>query len=131
MKIDKELAELIEEISGTNPSACMKCGKCTGRCPAFDEMEYHPHQFISMIEHGRVEELANSKSIWNCLSCMACVERCPRNAAPGTLIEAVRLYVIRQQGGNHLKPEDIPEKIVADPEIPQQLLMGSFRKYSK
>ena len=83
MKIDKELSELVKQISGTNPSTCMKCGKCSGRCPAFDEMDYHPHEFVSMVEKGRIEELMNSKSLWNCLSCMACIERCPRNVSPG------------------------------------------------
>lgn len=129
MKIDKELSEIIKQISGTNPSTCMKCGKCSGRCPAFDEMDYHPHEFVSMVEKGRIEELMNSKSIWNCLSCMACIERCPRNVAPGGLVEAVRLLVIRQQGGNHLAPEDIADKL--DNELPQQALMSAFRKYSK
>ena len=27
----------------------MKCGKCSATCPAYDEMEYHPHQFVSMV----------------------------------------------------------------------------------
>lgn len=129
MKIDKELSELVKQISGTNPSTCMKCGKCSGRCLAFDEMDYHPHEFVSMVEKGRIEELMNSKSLWNCLSCMACIERCPRNVAPGGLIEAIRLLVVRQQGGNHLAPEDIAEKL--DDELPQQALMSAFRKYSK
>lgn len=129
MKIDKELSELVKQISGTNPSTCMKCGKCSGRCPAFDEMDYHPHEFVSMVEKGRIEELMNSKSLWNCLSCMACIEICPRNVAPGGLIEAIRLLVVRQQGGNHLAPEDIAEKL--DDELPQQALMSAFRKYSK
>ena len=129
MKIDKELSELVKQISGTNPSTCMKRPKCSAICPAFDEMDYHPHEFVSMVEKGRIEELMNSKSLWNCLSCMACIERCPRNVAPGGLIEAIRLLVVRQQGGNHLAPEDIAEKL--DDELPQQALMSAFRKYSK
>jgi heterodisulfide reductase subunit C len=129
MKIDKELAKIATELANTNPSACMKCGKCSGRCPSFNEMEYHPHQFVSYVEKGRLEELMESDSIWNCLSCMACVERCPRGVAPADLVEAVRLLVVRQQGKNHLAPEDIPEKL--DSELPQQALMSAFRKYSK
>ena len=37
--------------------------------------------------------------------------------------------VIRQQGMNHLKPDDLPGKL--DDEIPQQALMAAMRKYSK
>ena len=92
-----------------NPRKCMRCGKCTASCPAFDEMDYHPHQFVSMVENGRIDELLRSRGIYLCLSCFACVERCPRNVEPAKLIEAVRLAVIRQQGENHLPAEKIPQ----------------------
>ena len=107
----------------------MRCGKCTASCPAFDEMEYHPHQFVSMVENGRIEELLSSKGIYTCLSCFACVERCPRNVEPAKLIEAVRNAVQRQQGMDHLKPERIPE--ILDEELPQQAIAAAFRKYKK
>ena len=40
---DKNLMEDIRRISGVNPRKCMKCGKCSGTCPAYDEMDLHPH----------------------------------------------------------------------------------------
>ena len=121
-----------EEIlrrSGVNVRKCMKCGKCSGTCPAYDEMEYHPHQFVSMVEKGEIEALMQSPSIFKCLSCMACIERCPRGVEPGKLVEAIRLEVIRQQGMNHLKADAIPALL--DDDLPQQALMTAFRKYSK
>ncbi len=125
----KDLIETIADITGVNPRKCMKCGKCTASCPAFDDMEYHPHQFVSMIENGRIEELMNSESIYRCLSCFACVERCPRQVEPAKLIEAVRLVVIRAQGGDRLKPESVAGQI--DPELPQQAITSAFRKYKR
>ena len=119
----------IQEISGVNPRKCMKCGKCTATCPAYDQMEYHPHQFVDMVQTGRVEELMASKGIYTCLSCFACVERCPRNVEPANLIEAVRLAVIRQQGGNHTKPDQIPGLL--EEGLPQQAITSALRKYSK
>ena len=128
----KELVrENILRISGSNVTKCMKCGKCSGTCPAYDEMEYHPHQFVYMVETGDIEPLMNSKSIYKCLTCFACVDRCPRGVEPAKLIEAVRLEVIRQQGKNHLKADDIPAIVNADEEIPQQALVSAFRKYAK
>lgn len=82
--------------------------------------------------HGRkrrIEELLSSKGIYTCLSCFACVERCPRNVEPPKLIEAVRNAVERQQGMDHLKPERIPE--ILDGELPQQAIAAAFRKYKK
>lgn len=116
-------------ISGVNVRKCMRCGKCSGTCPSYDEMEYHPHQFVYMVETGKIKPLLESSSLYKCLSCFACVERCPRGVEPAKVVEAVRLAAIRQKGNNHLKANQIPELL--DDETPQQLLVSAFRKYSK
>ncbi len=129
MNHKEELTATIRRITGINPRKCMKCGKCTATCPAFDDMDYHPHQFVDMVEKGQIEKLMASNGIWNCMSCFACLERCPRQVEPAKLIEAVRLMVIRQQGQNHLKPEQIPALL--DEELPQQAITTAFRKFAK
>lgn len=126
---EKETAQRVIEISGVNPRKCMKCGKCSATCPSYDEMEYHPHQFVDMIDKGQVEKLLDSESLYKCLTCFACVERCPRGVEPAKLIEAVRLVKIRQQGQNHLKADMIPD--ILDDDMPQQAIVSAFRKYSK
>ena len=125
----EERIESILKISGTDVKKCMKCGKCSGRCPAFNEMDIKPHQFVSLLGQGRVDVLLESDAIWNCLSCMACVERCPRGVAPAAVVEAVRDTVVRAQGKNGLKAEEIPP--IVDEFIPQQLLFSAYRKYNK
>ncbi len=124
-----ELKETILRISGVDPKKCMKCGKCSGTCPAYDEMEFHPHQFVAMVNSGDIEPLLNSESIYKCLSCFACTQRCPRDVEPAKLIEALRLCVIREQGKNYLKSDDIPKLL--DDELPQQAIVSAMRKYSK
>ena len=126
---NKYLREEIIRQSGVNPKKCMKCGKCSATCPAYDEMEYHPHQFVSMVESGNIEPLLNSESLYKCLSCFACIERCPRGVEPAKLVESVRLSVIRQQGKNRMTANDVPALL--DEDVPQQLLVSAFRKYSK
>ena len=128
-KKTENLRDEILRISGVNPLKCMRCGKCSGTCPSYEEMEYHPHQFVYMVETGDIEPLLASKSLYQCLSCFACVERCPRNVEPAKLIEAVRLSVIREKVKNHLKPDDIPGLL--DEEMPQQAIVSAMRKYSK
>ena len=126
---NQELVETIKRISGVNPRLCMKCGKCSASCPAYDEMDIKPHQFVSYVLHGDIDELCASRSIWKCLGCFACVERCPRDVKPGKLIDGVRQAVIRKRGGSHLYPEQIPEML--DPELPQQLLVSVLRRERK
>ena len=109
MSTAKKQAELIKEISGVNPLKCMKCGKCSATCPSYNEMDIKPHQFVSYVQNENIEALAESKSLWKCLSCFACVERCPRDVKPGKLIDAARQLVVRQKGQTYLSPDEIPE----------------------
>ena len=126
----KELQkEQIERMSGVKVLKCMRCGKCSATCPSYDEMEYHPHQFVYMVEKGEVQKLMESESIYKCLTCFACVERCPRDVEPAKVVEAVRLEAVRQQGKNHLKPDAIPE--LWDEDLPQQAIVTAMRKYTK
>ncbi len=129
MSSEKKLAEEIREISGVNPLKCMKCGKCSATCPSYNEMDIKPHQFVSYVINEEIESLVNSKSLWKCLSCMACVQRCPRDVKPGKLIDAARQLVVRQRGGDYLKPDEIPELL--DEDVPQQLLVSAFRRYRR
>ena len=129
MNKNEALREQVLRTSGVDVRKCMRCGKCTATCPAFDEMEYHPHQFVYMVEKGEIEKLAASPSIYKCLSCFACVDRCPRGVEPAKLVEAVRLSVIRKQGQNHFKPDEIPAMLEED--MPQQLFVSALRKYAK
>ena len=122
-------AEQIKEISGVNPLKCMKCGKCSASCPSYNEMDIKPHQFVSYVQNGDIEALAASKSLYKCLSCFACIERCPRDVKPGKLIDAARQIVIRQRAQEGLSPDEIAALL--DEETPQQLLVSAFRKYRR
>ena len=129
MSHGKNQAELVRDISGTNPLKCMKCGKCSATCPAFNEMDIKPHQFVSYVVNNNVEELVKSESLWKCLSCFACVERCPRDVQPGKIIDAARQLVVRERGGSYLTADEIPELL--DDETPQQLLVSAYRRYKR
>ena len=121
--------EMLSQISGVNPLKCMKCGKCSASCPSFDEMDIKPHQFVTYVINDDVQALAASVSAWKCLSCFACVERCPRNVQPGKIIDAARQILIRQRGQEGLSPDEI--SALLDEDTPQQLLVSAFRKYRR
>ena len=36
---NERLKEQVVRMSGVNPLKCMRCGKCSATCPAYDEME--------------------------------------------------------------------------------------------
>lgn len=129
MNDNKKQAEKIKEISGTNPLKCMKCGKCSATCPSFNEMDIKPHQFVSYVINENIDALVQSEKLWKCLSCFACVERCPRDVQPGRIIDAARQLVVRKRSQAYLSADEIPELL--DPELPQQLLVSAFRRYRR
>ncbi len=127
--MSNSLKDWVDITSGVNVLKCMRCGKCSAACPSYDEMEYHPHQFVYMVERGDIEPLMASQSLYKCLTCFACIERCPRDVQPAKVVEAVRLAAVRRQGCNHLIPDQIPEML--DDDLPQQAIVTAFRKYTK
>lgn len=127
--MNNSLKDWVDITSGVNVRKCMRCGKCSATCPSYDEMEYHPHQFVYMVEKGDIEPLMKSDSLYRCLTCFACIERCPRNVEPAKVVEAVRLAAVRKQGNNHLIPDQIPAML--DDDLPQQAIVTAFRKYTK
>ena len=126
---NKILKEQIIEISGVDIKKCMQCGKCSGTCPAYESMEYHPNEFVYMVNDEDVESLIKSNAIYKCVSCFACVDRCPRGVEPAKIIEAIRLLAIRQKGQNYMTADDIPD--LTDENIPQQAIVGAMRQYFK
>ena len=38
----------IRAIAGVDTRKCMRCGKCSASCPAYNEMDIRPHQFVPM-----------------------------------------------------------------------------------
>jgi len=124
-----QLKERIQEISGVNPLKCMRCGKCSASCPSYEEMDIKPHQFVSYVINDNLSALMSSKAIYQCLSCFACIERCPRGVEPGKLVDAARQLVVRQKGQDYLTADEIGELLNED--VPQQLLVSAFRKYKR
>ena len=122
---DKNLREDIRRISGVNPRKCMKCGKCSGACPAYDEMDYHPHQFVDMVESGRIDELMSSKGIYRCLSCFACVRFILISPEELRIPEHVRSEILDKNGIDYIETTSLDEA------MPQQAITSAFRKYKK
>jgi heterodisulfide reductase subunit C len=69
---------------------CHQCGKCSSGCPAASFLDFRPRRIMTMVQLGMIEELLKSEVIWSCTQCLACKERCPRDAAPYDVLEALQ-----------------------------------------
>jgi heterodisulfide reductase subunit C len=73
--------------------ACINCGTCTAICPAAEVYDYEPRTIANLVQtrdDNVIEELLKSDTIWYCGECMSCKTRCPRQNAPGLIIQALR-----------------------------------------
>jgi len=98
--------------------SCTECGRCTAECPANTTGKKLSPRKIMMDVRDRVEEVGRgidkngkefndgksllndfitSEEIWACTSCNACVEACPLNIDPLSIIMELRRYTVMEE----------------------------------
>ena len=84
----KEVADIIKEEGGEAFKLCYQCGICTATCPWHMVRSFPPRKMIHQAQLGLSE--FESEDMWQCLTCGACVERCPRGVAIIDIMRALR-----------------------------------------
>jgi heterodisulfide reductase subunit C len=126
-RLGSEFVKKIKELSGENLQLCYQCGMCSGICPAASNMDLSPRQVIELARLGMQDEIAESKTVWICASCLACTVNCPRGFDLSRLMEAIRLLTLRKNV-DHVKPEQISPEERDD--IPQIAMVSGLRKFT-
>ena len=126
-KSRREFIKKVKELSGQNLQLCYQCGMCTGNCPAASNMDISPRRIIELARLGLEEEIANSKTVWVCASCLACAVNCPRGFDLAKVMEAIRLLTLRKNI-DRVRPEDIPPQERSA--LPQIAMVSGLRKFT-
>ena len=82
---------------GANALNCLLCGSCTAGCPV-NEIDdgYNPRKIMRMILLDQKDELLNSKELWKCNQCHACVSHCPQDVRFADVLRALRELAAEQ-----------------------------------
>lgn len=102
-----------------NAYTCTECGRCTSACPASLTGKELSPRAIMMKTRDRMEEVGKNidtnggefkddgkqllndyitpEELWACTSCNACVEECPVNIDPLSIIIDMRRYLVMEQ----------------------------------
>jgi heterodisulfide reductase subunit C len=126
-KLSGEFARKVKEISGEDIALCYQCGLCSAGCPVAFAMDILPRQIIRLVQLGLESDIAKSKTIWLCASCLTCSVRCPRGLDLARVMETLRLINLRKNI-DYMRPAEIPSDALA--ELPQIVLVSSFRKHT-
>jgi heterodisulfide reductase subunit C len=126
-RLSGDFAKKVKEISGEDILSCYQCGMCSAGCPIAFAMDLLPRQIIQLVQLGLEEDIAKSKTIWLCTSCLTCSVRCPRGLDLAKVMEALRLISLRKNI-DYVRLAEIPPDALA--ELPQIVLVSSFRKHT-
>lgn len=102
-----------------NAYTCTECGRCTSACPANQTGKKLSPRKIMMDTRDRLQEVGKNidankgvfvpdnrallndyitpEELWACTSCNACVEECPVNISPLSIIMDMRRFLVMEQ----------------------------------
>lgn len=126
-RLDSEFVKKVKKLSGQNLRLCYQCGMCAAACPAAPNMDISPRQIIELARLGLEDEIANSRTVWTCASCLACAVNCPRGFDLARVMEAIRLLTLRKNV-DRVRPENIPPQ--ERTELPQIAMVSGMRKFT-
>lgn len=94
---DTDFTAAVDAQSGQRISTCYQCGNCTAGCPAGFAYDLQVNQVMRCVQLGLKDKVLNCRSIWMCLSCSTCGQRCPNNIEVAGVMEALR-HMARREG---------------------------------
>ncbi|MFH1572610.1 MAG: (Fe-S)-binding protein [Acidobacteriota bacterium] len=78
-------------VKSTNAWACYDCGKCTATCPLSRAGDsYSPRRHVLAANLGDEGAVSGDSSLYNCLTCALCDQRCPAQVDYIHLVQALR-----------------------------------------
>lgn len=93
----KEAAEIVREEGGDILKLCYQCGMCTATCPWNTVRSFLVRQNMHQAQLGLPD--LESEDMWLCVSCKACVDRCPRGVEIIDVWRALRRVIAEVGAG--------------------------------
>lgn len=109
----------LNRVQLLNAYTCTECGRCSSSCPANITGKKLSPRAIMMKTRDRLEEVGRNmdtnkgtfvedgksllndyitpEELWACTTCNACVEECPVNISPLSIIMDMRRYLVMEQ----------------------------------
>jgi len=93
----RETADIIKEEGGEILKLCYQCGMCTSTCPWNTVRSFLVRQIIHQAQLGLPD--LEAEDMWLCVTCKACVDRCPRGVEIIDVWRALRKVIVEVGAG--------------------------------
>lgn len=94
----------VRRLSDQPVELCYQCQKCAAGCLALEYADYRPNQILRMVALGLRDRVLESKAIWLCAGCMACVVRCPNGIDIARVMDALKEMAARNGAARKNNP---------------------------
>lgn len=89
--------EVLKTPGGANVLSCFLCGSCTACCPVNElDHAYNPRKIMRMILLDQKDQVLDSKEIWKCNQCHACVAHCPQDVRFADVLRSLRELAVAE-----------------------------------
>ncbi len=135
--LDVKIVDWVKgQPQGETISRCWQCGTCTAGCCLHTDYgleEFNPRYFIYLAQVGYEDELRKyANTVWRCVSCNKCVERCPKGVKVEEVIHTIGTY-LELTGAAAESPADRFDRAYTDNLLGRGILdeAALFRTYER
>jgi len=115
---DLDFIAQVKGFGGETLKKCFQCATCSVACPIAPEDSPFPRKEMIAASWGLKDKLVKNGDIWLCHQCGDCSDLCPRGAAPGDVLSAVRSIAISE----YARPKALANAVNDPKKLP--LLLG-------
>ncbi|WP_299981638.1 quinone-interacting membrane-bound oxidoreductase complex subunit QmoC [Desulfobacula sp.] len=111
---DLDFIAQVRGLGGETLKKCYQCATCSVACPIAPEDSPFPRKEMIAASWGLKDKLICSGDIWLCHECGDCSDLCPRGAAPGDVLSAIRSVAITE----YARPKALANAVTDPKKLP-------------